>query len=161
MGPCWLLITICIASSSFVFHFALAAKFPLSVNKGYEFKTRLHFSFIRSQSLGDVPPSATTGWWICHIIKTTCHKKIALEASWIAHSWNKVQEFSASVEEAHPWLIIGIWVLDWMAHHWSWLSSLHSWIPCLILRASSDLLDIISLYSKYFKVCSSFCFVAL
>ena len=96
-----------------------------------------------------------------HIIKTTCHKKIALEASWIAHSWNKVQEFSASVEEAHPWLIIGIWVLDWMAHHWSWLSSLHSWIPCLILRASSDLLDIISLYSKYFKVCSSFCFVAL
>ena len=44
-----------------------------------------------------------------HIIKTTCHKKIALEASWIAHSWNKVQEFSASVEEADNWNL-GTWL---------------------------------------------------
>lgn len=53
-------------------------------------------------------------------------------------SWNKVQEFFASVEEAHPWLGIGMWVLDWMPLHWSWLASLHSWILCLIFRASSS-----------------------
>lgn len=27
-----------------------------------------------------------------------------------------------------------MWVLEWMPLHWSWLTSLHSWILCLILR---------------------------
>uniref|UniRef100_A0A7N2QYE3 Protein DECREASED SIZE EXCLUSION LIMIT 1 n=1 Tax=Quercus lobata TaxID=97700 RepID=A0A7N2QYE3_QUELO len=62
---------------------------PYRLTKVMNSKPGYIFSFIRSQSLGDVPPSATTGW------------------------------------------------------------------------ASFDLLDIISLYSKYSKVCSSFCFVAL
>lgn len=35
-----------------------------------------------------------------------------LSASRIDHSWKKAQEFFASVEEAHPWLGIGMWWLD-------------------------------------------------
>ena len=65
MGPCRLLITICTASSSFMFHFALAAKFLHRLTLVMNSKPGCIFSFTRSQRLGDVPPGATTGWWIC------------------------------------------------------------------------------------------------
>ena len=65
MGPCRLSITICTASSSYMFHFALAAKFLHRLTKVMNSKPGRIFSFTKSQRLGDVPPGGTTGWWIC------------------------------------------------------------------------------------------------
>lgn len=65
MGPCRLSITICTASSSYMFNFALAAKFLHRLTKVMNSKPGWIFSFTKSQRLGDVPPGGTTGWWIC------------------------------------------------------------------------------------------------
>lgn len=85
MGPCRLSITICTASSSFMFHFALAAKFLHRLTKVMNSKAGCIFSFTKSQRLGDVPPGGTTGWWICqsHRKNYDEHQGGEMSSTWV------------------------------------------------------------------------------